>query len=423
MACCSKCQSRCSCSSRKPKRLSAEDEKLLLEAVEKSSALVESGTVSDPTEALAKVARELRLTPDFVKLVGYAYNAGATAEQRLRHRDILDKMATIPLANVDKAIRLLYDPDWPAKQAAPRANPADYWIPWDLVKGSAYVDRDRVKAESQLRKAAQHYRQTLRKPACASAPPREDPYKTARWCKGQEDLWRSICSVSSELSKSIAAGDCTVEQYKEAMGRYYGEAGRLAAETVVRAASLPDFWLKHFKRARWDVSRLGLSHPLIKGSAEIIDLASKVVRGRGCVQPKNGHRKRSNVLNLATAGVLAGQWGQMRRGGQVKLPLDTELIRDKVDSPKVRMNERRIRNQALLYNMMANDEVISQYQPEEVVAAYNEIAQLFPRASSQPAMMRALLRKRLSQGAAEPFESAQAAKVESHLWKRTAPVP
>lgn len=426
MTCCARCaaQGSCGCGGKKekPKRLSPADEKLLLEAVEKTSALVESSN-ADPTTALAKVGRQLRLTPDFLKLVGYAYNAGATTEHRLANSHILDKMATIPLADVDAAIRLVYQPDWPEKEASDKQHkPSDYWVPWDLIKGEPYVDLDRVQAESHLRKAAQHYRSTLPKKKQAAPILREDPYKTAELCKRQEALWQNICAVSDQLSRSIAAGDCTVDEYKQAMSLYYGKPGELAAEVVVKAACLPEFWLKHFKRARWGASRLGLSHPLIKNSAEMIQLAKSVVRGKAPKQeqPKQ-HTKRSNLLNFLTAGLLGKQWAAVT-AMENKNPLQSKVqdMKTTLDYPGLKMQRREIRNRSVLYNLMANDEVISQYDPEEVIAAYNEIAQLMPRAAGQPAMIRALLRKRLSQGAAEPFEAAQATQVEKHLWKRTA---
>ena len=47
--------------------------------------------------------------------------------------------------------------------------------------------------------------------------------------------------------------------------------------------------------------------------------------------------------------------------------------------------------------------------------AYNDIAQLSPRSATQPALIGPYLRKRLTQGAVEPFEAAEMVNVEKSL--------
>ena len=76
----------------------------------------------------------------------------------------------------------------------------------------------------------------------------------------------------------------------------------------------------------------------------------------------------------------------------------------------------RIKTQAMLTEFMADDPVISTYDPEEVSNAYNQVAQLAPRTSSQPAVMRGLLRKLLQQqDALETFDADQITQVEERL--------
>jgi hypothetical protein len=76
----------------------------------------------------------------------------------------------------------------------------------------------------------------------------------------------------------------------------------------------------------------------------------------------------------------------------------------------------RIKTQAMLSDFMSNDPVISTYDPEEVTDAYNQIVQMAPRSSAQPAVMRGLIRKMLQQqDAMEPFEAEQVAKIEKTM--------
>ena len=76
----------------------------------------------------------------------------------------------------------------------------------------------------------------------------------------------------------------------------------------------------------------------------------------------------------------------------------------------------RIRSQAMLNDFLANDPVISTYDPDEVLDAFNQVAQMVPRASMQAAVMRGQLRKLLQQQTAmEPFEANQLVEVEKGL--------
>ena len=76
----------------------------------------------------------------------------------------------------------------------------------------------------------------------------------------------------------------------------------------------------------------------------------------------------------------------------------------------------RIRMQAMITDFLANDPIISTYDPDEVLGAFNQVSQLVPRASLQPAVMRGQLRKLLQQqDAMEPFEANQLVEVEKGL--------
>jgi hypothetical protein len=103
----------------------------------------------------------------------------------------------------------------------------------------------------------------------------------------------------------------------------------------------------------------------------------------------------------------------------------SELIEDQwmeLEDPEHESDLRKIRAQAMISDFMANDEVISGYDPDEVLRTYNEIAQMTPRASTQTGIMRPLLRRRL-QGHIEPFEAEQATNIEKGLTQTTSSTP
>lgn len=105
--------------------------------------------------------------------------------------------------------------------------------------------------------------------------------------------------------------------------------------------------------------------------------------------------------------------------GDEKKPAPARLedqMTDELFDPVHDAEMRRIRMQAMLNDFLANDPVISTYDPDEVLDAFNQVSQLVPRASAQPAVMRGQLRKLLQQtNAMEPFEANQLVDVEKGL--------
>jgi len=65
---------------------------------------------------------------------------------------------------------------------------------------------------------------------------------------------------------------------------------------------------------------------------------------------------------------------------------------------------------------------ISGYEPDEVLSAYNELAQIAPRAAGQPAALQPLLAKRLA-GNVEPFEVQEITNLEKGLRESKEPTP
>ena len=90
-------------------------------------------------------------------------------------------------------------------------------------------------------------------------------------------------------------------------------------------------------------------------------------------------------------------------------------VEAKLNAPDHSDELRRIRAQVMLAEMMGDSEnPISEYPPEEVMARYNELAQLAPRISEQSAAMQPLLAKRLA-GQTEPFEIKEISDIEKGL--------
>ena len=82
------------------------------------------------------------------------------------------------------------------------------------------------------------------------------------------------------------------------------------------------------------------------------------------------------------------------RSGPVK---DYEFSNDQIVQDMMLKN---IRSSAAISDLMANDDIIGAHHPEDVAFHFNEISNIAPESSTNVAIMRPLLRKRLEGGGA-----------------------
>jgi hypothetical protein len=75
---------------------------------------------------------------------------------------------------------------------------------------------------------------------------------------------------------------------------------------------------------------------------------------------------------------------------------------------------RKIEAKTIANDLMARDEDISGYDPDQVAEAYNEVVKISPGLATQPAVLRPVLRRRLAQGVLEPFEVQQLVDMEKN---------
>ena len=76
---------------------------------------------------------------------------------------------------------------------------------------------------------------------------------------------------------------------------------------------------------------------------------------------------------------------------------------------------RKIELQAALHDMLHNDPVLSEFDPDEVLKAYEELSAMAPKAASHPGVIRDFLRKRMTAGHLEPFDVAVLLGIEEDL--------
>jgi len=125
--------------------------------------------------------------------------------------------------------------------------------------------------------------------------------------------------------------------------------------------------------------------------------------------------KTSSFLGMALGSTLGRSLASTAVGNPKGNDQLVNDMKDDLTDPNHEDEMNKIRAQAILGDMLGNDEVISGYEPDEVYDAYNEFSSLSPRSALQPAIVRPWLRKRLTQGGVEPFEAGEMANVEKTL--------
>ena len=124
----------------------------------------------------------------------------------------------------------------------------------------------------------------------------------------------------------------------------------------------------------------------------------------------------SRFLTKTTSSFL-GNLAAASLANRPQLEEEARRFQAEVLDPSVEAERRSIDAQVMLHDFMANDEVLSKANPQQVVSAFNEISALTPRASKSPLVMRALLRKAVESTAFDPHEAATILGLESELGK------
>jgi hypothetical protein len=141
----------------------------------------------------------------------------------------------------------------------------------------------------------------------------------------------------------------------------------------------------------------------------------------GAQNPKGGGKDSENstlqsfskpisTVGEIIGGTVGGKKTDMLASG---LGLDVDPAKEKLKAyqdltaPEHELQLKNIRAQATLHDLMSNDPVISGYNSNEVADAFNDIANTAPNIVESPAVLQAVLRKRLEAGQFADFDVKQ----------------
>lgn len=434
------------------KKLQPSTERRLLAAVEKTAELVNDG--EHPNAAVVKAASECNLRPGDIATVVRAYNTGRTTRQRVDGDDLWEKAADFELADTAAVLEQLYPSQ--VKTAAARSTtdgPVSEEYQWDP---DILLQRKKAAA---LRQVAIPLLSNDR-----TAPP--TPRDTSAMIRKMASVPAQLRKLVEERRRQVDAHTTKLASQMSQLSDYFRTPGALPVPVVRELAQtlhgrpaeqIMDHVGTHYRLPKIasqmtvaDADATQAPFPLI---VEILDTIQQVNRAKQAYAHAEDMQRtqlqamtREYVPENATytgslldpspsekAASLLGKpmqaLGQYALASHAMAPLAEKLKQkndERLDStlsdlsdPAHEMRLREINTQAMLHDLMTNDPVISGYDPNEVMTAFNDLVQLSPAISDQRMLTQALLRKQLQQGQLDTFEQDQVLNFQDKLRRRS----
>lgn len=440
-------------------RLGKESEQRLLNALEDAASLIEDG--AHPNDALTKAATEHRVPSGHVHLMVNAINTSRSNAQRLLHDDPVEKAAEYPLADTPTVLKNMF-PDAAEKQAAARVATLQSVVAPEYQRGPRWLEDTRVAHLKQAK--------LLPPPKRASdqliSNQEVDIAKIYGHLRGlhqdMEDRRQKVASICAKANTVLDElrdyfTKFAAIPFKEVHANSVIYFGKQASEVLAPVNPSHKATINlQVTQHDFDPSKppYSLIQQALKFAAEhtqarkayesaLVNLnkvAEEQLRpfGLGPRQGKSvlGSRsykvedleKRSGLGDIFSSGFnLIGAKSLAKEIGS-KMPYrpsgaEDERTLHELMSPDHDREIRNIRAEAMLNDLMANDDVIKSYDPADVVDSYNEVSQLTPYAAEQKAVMRDLIRKRLAGGASalDQFAISDAIRTQQALKELSAP--
>jgi hypothetical protein len=409
-------------------KFSQRNEQDLLSQVREVQAHISDGL--SPTDAVVKTAEHRRTHPDMLPLLVQSTNLGRQAyqQEKAAGQGVLGLLGEYPLANLDDVRSRLYPP------AAPSA----------ILKSAAVSD---VYSEPPREPVAPRVK---RASAIAPAEPRPigDAHTRARWREGvkmsmertvrdadvavEDARYKFSAALSSLVGYFQRNPDASVADARYGSLSLFGKRAEAIFDVIPDRSRQPVATTKQALAVAATDQPFSLVAEVLRTAdahADAIKTAAELKQGRAerleRLQPfTNGAPASSTPVPASGSPLLkAGSWlNPLLTGASAGLASNLRSridpaaqaagIESQLDDPEHLDELRGIQTRAMLADLMNNDPVLKGYDPEEFTNAFNELVQLSPSAADQPALMRPLLRKRLTAGATEPFDAQQIADIE-----------
>lgn len=420
------------------------DEDKLIQSVSFAATRVQQG--DEPEDALFKAAREYSLQPGELRVVCNAFNTGRQNVQWGQRGDILDKLASTPLADYSVVFQRLWGRDDAVKVAFSRSTTVqlqtygqqridlivngDYFPPAapTTVEKVANVHDERTAKFRNLHLLRQRVDRQRTEKSAAESRFNLHLHQLYSYFRKSATLRDSFSSVKAAAvayrgnyceslfnhiedrvpAKFLRGGNQKVAVDWSAEPFCYVDRLIEQAQTLAAAQECYEKLAAEYSELFNDAHEI----PAEQSAAEKLAAESPLDAE---IELPEVQQKQSGVLTgMASAGTFGATKGlvdSLSADESAKL----EKYVSQLESPGHVDRLRSIRAQTLLAEMMSDPEnPISAYDPSDVADAYNNIVQLSPRLADQPSVISSLLQKRLL-GKTEPFELGETLKLESGL--------
>ena len=443
-------------------RMPREAEERLSQVLDAAIDKIQSGVTADPSEAIAKAASELPVPAGHIPLLVRAYNTSRTTEQRKSGSSPAERAADFPIADADAVLNRLYPSNVKTAMVQSRRD----GVSPEYSAGPAWYRGEREAMDTAAQRAAS----TERVAALEKAAELRHPLPKNDWRKSSsaprvtyDEVQQAERQAGNLLSTAVAVQDklnATLHKIAEALRTSgaphiddirndvedrWGVPGRAILNCVT--ARNPGLLKRAAEYRPWGPTPWEKSpYREIGQAVALVDRAREAIEAHEKQATHHATLKR-RILGLEPDSEL--RFMPVMTGGQVKLAwgqfgtaLGVGLARDvagnigtslagtmtppggadaansaygKIGDPDHEEELRNISARANLAQLMADDDVVGAHHPHEVVQAFNDVSQAAPRLASQPLLLEGLLRRRLEQGAFEPFEGAQVVQTEHQL--------
>jgi hypothetical protein len=434
-------------------KLSKVDEERIVKAIE--SAIRDSNSGTHPTDAIHKVASLNKFNPQLIKRACEAFNVSRTLAH-MKQASGVDRAENFPLADPAAILERMYPekPMWESEKSAAfelhsdalAAERTDFTkksyarndLPteWSL-KPSAY-DRDKEWADGKSIDKAKGLE------------------KLANYADGEyRAQFLKVASLAQEASEYFhTIGHSPFSEVEKRAVATFGSVGKTCMDMIYAVGKLKEKRAEEYPRRHMTFDEAKKPYGQIKRVIDeaytLFEQSEKAANARAeaasaaARSPIKQAARRQNTKPSSLLGSLLAS-DEDAEESMAKSALDVEDLKGPIISgvgssvtsalglkPKgveTRMDAindvfdptheaelQAAKTKTMLNDFVANDPILSAYEPHQVYGAYNHVAQFAPLASQHPALMRGVLHKVIQQeGVMEPFEAHQLSQIEKRL--------
>lgn len=398
-----------------------------------------------PNEAICDAVKRANLHPSGIQILVQAYNTAAINQQRLHGEDINEKTAAVTLANAEEitetlfptphkaasagslgatatlrklaseapyrrshedivaGLKLLRSPETTKVAAAKPAEKSYFGLRNAALAKEAAANRELFNAQTKLAADVETLKHYLQQDA---APAVIELVERVKVSSGEAGV-RALYGVSSQVKHLKLASQCRdftrgvqlIRDIVAGVDRFQSaKAAATVATDAIPKSNVPTRAIYHTKSLVADDNAAAVNKEL-----HVSDTGEKLAAEKAAAGP------------FTTAAVVESvrQLSKRLSGGLGSDPVEKNLAALSDPMHERRLNQ--IRSQATLVDLMNNDQMIAGHDPDEVIAAWNQLLELSPQLGDRRILAQGALRTRLAQGAMDPFASGQLVDLSQKL--------